>query len=66
MITFHCLDILFVSDVCPIDCLRFDNGLQETDGHYVIEMHVLTCKRTGLQSVPTKLCLKYVAFITYL
>ena len=49
MVTFHCLDIFFASDVCPIDCCWFDDGLQERDGNYVIEMHVLTCNRTELQ-----------------
>ena len=36
MTTFHCLFIYFVSVVCPIDWLWFDDSLQETNGHYIL------------------------------
>lgn len=55
MTTFQCLFISFLSIVCPVDCLWFDDSLQETDEHYVLERQVLTnarlvLNRAGLQT----------------
>lgn len=55
MTTFQCLFISFLSIVCPVDCLWFDDSLQETDEHYVLERRVLTnarlvLNRAGLQT----------------
>ena len=55
MTTFQCLFTTFVSNVCPGDCLWFDDSLQETDEHYVLERNVLTnarlvLNRAGLQT----------------
>ena len=44
MITFHCLVISFVSYA---NCLWFDDGLQETDGHYIVERHILITDAQG-------------------
>ena len=53
MITFHCRVISFISDVCPIDCLWFDNGLQEIDGHNLIIIAIII--KTHIQASSAQL-----------